>query len=316
MGGVLATIGIFSLIGAFVDFVLGKTGEAALRKKLESWWLRLSYINWRNFGVAEALVAAEVMENIFGRMFSVRRLKISIGISIFFVALRCVTPNPNEYTPLEITSTVLIVLYLIFQFNFSLSLTIFVTKAATYWMKSSFTINVLICFLLILFQYFLLVFGPAIVGFAMWLFTMTIIQVIPSWLSLEMPWVMDATWKDVSNEIVMLCNISMSHLASPFSHISRIVGDLDALSWDNHDFWVSVGALPNLIGIMRLSLFLLFILSCLLYPLQAPLMAVFARVVESDKPIFTLVCGGIAALVQAGQQAISLWASAGVPPHS
>jgi hypothetical protein len=46
----------------------------------------------------------------------------------------------------------------------------------------------------------------------------------------------------------------------------------------------------------------MFILSFLLKPLQIPIMTLWARVIESDKPVFTLLFGGIATIVKAVQE--------------
>jgi hypothetical protein len=45
--------------------------------------------------------------------------------------------------------------------------------------------------------------------------------------------------------------------------------------------------------------------SYLLGPLQSPIMLVWARVIESEKPVFTLVFGGIGAALKATQEIIS-----------
>ena len=58
-------------------------------------------------------------------------------------------------------------------------------------------------------------------------------------------------------------------------------------------------------GTLRLLLALSFFLSVLLRPLNAGLLAVTARIVESDKPIFTLVLGGLGAILKTVQDLAS-----------
>jgi hypothetical protein len=52
----------------------------------------------------------------------------------------------------------------------------------------------------------------------------------------------------------------------------------------------------------------IFILSFFLKPVQVPIMTLWARVIESDKPVFTLLFGGTAALAKAIQEiSKTLW---------
>jgi len=61
----IAFIATAGFIGAFIDFYIGKSGQAAVRKSLEDWWLRLEYVRWGNFGRKEALFAVSVIDKIF-----------------------------------------------------------------------------------------------------------------------------------------------------------------------------------------------------------------------------------------------------------
>ena len=57
--------------------------------------------------------------------------------------------------------------------------------------------------------------------------------------------------------------------------------------------------LSFLMNFFRLLLVLLFIMSFLMKPIQRPFMALWARIIESDKPVFTLLFGGGAAAAKA-----------------
>jgi hypothetical protein len=75
LAGAVSTIAACVGVGAFIDFYIGKSGQKHLRDWLETWWLRFSYVNARNFGREEALFAVSVMDRLFGRrFFSLRRL--------------------------------------------------------------------------------------------------------------------------------------------------------------------------------------------------------------------------------------------------
>ena len=49
---------------------------------------------------------------------------------------------------------------------------------------------------------------------------------------------------------------------------------------------------------VRLLLAVIFIVSYMLRPLQSGIFALWARIIESEKPVFTLVFGGIAGLAK------------------
>ena len=72
-GSVLTIVAAFGVVGAFIDFYIGKPGQQRVRSWLETWWLRLSYVRWGNLGREEALFAVQVMDRLFGRrLFSVK----------------------------------------------------------------------------------------------------------------------------------------------------------------------------------------------------------------------------------------------------
>jgi hypothetical protein len=74
-GNALTSVAACGGMGAFIDFYIGKRGQQRVRGWLETWWLKLSYVRWGNFGREEALFAVQVMDRLFGRrLFSVRRM--------------------------------------------------------------------------------------------------------------------------------------------------------------------------------------------------------------------------------------------------
>jgi hypothetical protein len=84
----LATVAACGVVGAFIDFYIGKPGQQRVRSWLETWWLRLSYVRWVNFGREEALLAVQVIDRLFGRrLFSVRRIT---AVAVITSASLCV----------------------------------------------------------------------------------------------------------------------------------------------------------------------------------------------------------------------------------
>ena len=61
--------------------------------------------------------------------------------------------------------------------------------------------------------------------------------------------------------------------------------------------WASFYA-AFLSNMVRLLLAVIFIVSYMLRPLQSVILALWARIIESEKPVFTLVFGGIAGLAK------------------
>ena len=69
--------------------------------------------------------------------------------------------------------------------------------------------------------------------------------------------------------------------------------------------YFALGTLQFLSGLIRLSLSVVFVASCLLRPLiMRPVSLVWARIVESEKPVFTVIFGGAAAFATAISEAV------------
>jgi hypothetical protein len=74
-GNALTTVAACGVVGAFIDFYIGKRGQQRVKGWLETWWLRLSDVRQGNFGREEALFAVQILDGLFGRrLFSVRRI--------------------------------------------------------------------------------------------------------------------------------------------------------------------------------------------------------------------------------------------------
>jgi hypothetical protein len=72
-------------LGAFIDFLIGRTGQERAKDFLTDWWVRFDDVRWNNFGREEGLFAANFMEKWLGRrIWSPRRI---IGGFILFMIL-------------------------------------------------------------------------------------------------------------------------------------------------------------------------------------------------------------------------------------
>jgi hypothetical protein len=60
--------------------------------------------------------------------------------------------------------------------------------------------------------------------------------------------------------------------------------------------------LRTVIFLLRGLIAIIFIISFLLQTLQRPIMTLWARIIESDKPVFTLLFAGIAGFAEISQR--------------
>jgi hypothetical protein len=68
-------------LGAFIDFLIGKAGQAKAKDFLLKWWIRFDDVRWRNFGREEGLFAGELIERWFGRrIWNFRRIASALLI--------------------------------------------------------------------------------------------------------------------------------------------------------------------------------------------------------------------------------------------
>jgi hypothetical protein len=49
-------------LGAFLDFLIGKSGQEKAKDFLLKWWVRFDDIHWKNFGKKEGLFAGQLIE--------------------------------------------------------------------------------------------------------------------------------------------------------------------------------------------------------------------------------------------------------------
>jgi hypothetical protein len=74
----MTTLGV---LGALIDFIIGKPGQRRLRDELTNWWAVLSDVRWHNFGKKEAAAAIKVLDSVVGaHLFSWKRLQASLII--------------------------------------------------------------------------------------------------------------------------------------------------------------------------------------------------------------------------------------------
>src|SRR5215469_16392153 len=84
---VLSAIVLVGGLGAFIDFLIGKTGQARAKDFLLKWWVRFDDVSWNNFGREEGLFAGKLIERWFGRRtFGIHRMTSALILyTLFFI---------------------------------------------------------------------------------------------------------------------------------------------------------------------------------------------------------------------------------------
>jgi hypothetical protein len=249
--GALTTIAACGGIGAFIDFWIGKRGQRRVRDWLETWWLRFSYVNLKNFGREEARFAIATMDKVLGRGFFSRKRFVSFAILEAFDAIRSRFDllMQQVLTVAVIAATLITVLGFFLLFSSSISLTRYASvraiRLANRW--------------------------PSLTGIAF-------ITLLVSQYILMVAWSWFNSWDPLQDN---------------YEHHFSLIPDIS--SQDATWIFTNGG---------RFALAALFVASYLLKPLHEAISLLWARVVESDKPIFTLLFGGAAAAAKAVEWAI------------
>jgi hypothetical protein len=308
---VLTTLAACTGVGAFVDFYIGKDGQKRVKDWLETWWYRLSDIPVRAVGREEALNALRVIDYLFGpKLFSWKRLRSACGFKLIslcvfpwlYFVIGLVRGLNIELIDLDMSQLVWEVIVICISFSICKGL-IAITISI---LRENYFLNFVIAFILLMTQLlFFLYLGPLmssvvsmtastiIVGISDYFrtgslnYAFTTVTFIAKMLYLELehthPW--------ANGPIATLWKM----LAIPVR--AFIVGD-DASTLEIH---MEVSDTFDFLGLnlFRALLALGFFGSYLLLPVWPRILTLCARVIESDKPVFTVVGAGIGGFASA-----------------
>jgi hypothetical protein len=298
--------------GYVIDWWIGKAAQQRLKDRLETWWLTLSDVRWSNVGREEALFAVRVMDRLFGdRLFSFKRMIVVIAAAFVCGGFIIARLTPAELGSLE-WRTFLHIAYLawfiiiLVTLAASFSITRFGAAAVARLLTKVPSLNLAALIFLLLLQYIMLV-------YSYWNFNSTLYTIVNL---LEIPHVADAPILDIFQEVAKLFveaiwapfelafeGISPSIYAIvtvPFTGESGAFGPAKVLL----DLSDLLSLLPSL---SRFGLAAIFIGSFLLQTLQSPFMHFWARVIESEKPVLTLLFAGGAAIAQGILAIVKTW---------
>jgi hypothetical protein len=287
-------------LGAFIDFLIGKSGQEKTREFLLRWWVRFDDVRWHNFGREEALFAAGLIDRWFGRrIYSFKRLYMTIAVILFFAACGYLkqSVHSSSWTPIcdlchlimGIGFTIGTVVIFCVGFSMSISFTRFVTFQASRLCGSNTALNVIVFTMVMAINYILLVYWLRLMNTAKdYLLYFVFMFNNPSIISLS---------------IIKISLFHLSHdLFNSFKSSPYPLEFIDLL-YGRMGSFIDVFALyaaNYLPSLLRFMISLLFVGSFLFRPLvMRPLSLIWARIVESEKPVFSLIFGGAAAFATA-----------------
>lgn len=292
-------IALLTSLGVFIDFLLGRAGQARTRRLLEEWWIRFDDVRWGNFGKEEASFAVGVLDKFCGRrLFGFRRwlfasVFVTSAASVgYFVAI--VTTNglaTPKFISLDIGVIVFSAIGLAVSISLTRALSIFVSKH----LPSGFWLNLIVSAIGVTVTYLLLVYWSSTTYIVRLVGTFCVIMIAKGNYT--------AAWDILSKVPGWFDGLVVQAPITPAGIIrtmkdNTILGDIDF-----YPRAFAVTASGYAANLLRLSISLLFFGSFIFQPLiKRPLSLLWLRIVESDKPIFTLVFGGMASIATAVSQ--------------
>ena len=319
---VLTTVATCGGVGACIDFWLGKSGDKRLKERLENWWLTLSYLKWSSFGREEANFALEKMDDIFGGFISVRRLIIMtvlfvIGFAVLLLPRVCGSHGDIYYPSygelisgdFEAFRYYVLIWFTLFMsvimFSFSISLTRNISSILASTLPNNAVASLCEFATISLLHFILLCYMGGISIFFALLVSYTIkfgvFYILPS-SGNHIDWgIYTFQISSFADNLFDPSRLSLSYVLSSLLKIENYCSDerTSGLAFGH--------LLSGLTNLGRLSLALIFLLSFLLRPIRVPVLIVLARIVESDKPVFTILFGGVAAAAKSIQEITKLW---------
>src|ERR1700730_2401823 len=152
-------------LGAFIDFLIGRTGQDKAKNFMLKWWVRFDDIHWNNFGREEGLFAGQLIERWFGQsIWSFRRIAsgfVILSFLLFVGYLTFLIPSEPVSCFFCIAGPSLLFPRLIASFTgfcMSVSFTKFVAVRMAYACGTGEVKNFVIFLAILIFNYLMLIF--------------------------------------------------------------------------------------------------------------------------------------------------------------
>lgn len=275
-------------IGAFIDFFVGKSGQKNVRARLETWWVRLSDVRLSTFARDEAVFTVGLLRGAFGPTFSGKRIRsllfvVGVGSLLWLLFGLSHKPGPGELPQSYDAYRFWICAVQLLFLCISLSITIWSVQLVTRFIGSSCVRN-----------FFLYVF-------------LTLLQILLIFITLQVQLgviLMPTGYYD-GVPLGLVWDFFLQDLSDEFKN-PKIFIYLTQTRLDITNYFFYLGCfLSYFSGFLRLSLGGIFILSILVRPLKFSVLKILIRLVESERPIFTVAFGGVGAIAKLMQSIIS-----------
>ena len=316
---IFSTIATCAGIGALIDFYIGKDGQKKTKLYLEEWWYRLSYMSLTFIGKEELKNTIAILDALFGvPFFSRRRWRSAV---VFKILSLCIYPGLYCLVSLldgipirsgqSIQNFLDVVADIIF-INISVSITRAIITRSIRLFSADVYVNMSITIALFMLQFIVLTYALPI--------TFSIMQSISSSVPTAVfMMALGESFSSIINGIMQTVGYSFHLQADVYlidlNPVTRFIG---IFSFPTHPFAVMNHHrefVPNLslsryfdtlfVNIGRWVLAFMFFISYLVVLAWPKFLTLWARVIESDKPVFTILgtgvgglAGGIAALLK------------------
>ncbi|QNP78603.1 hypothetical protein [Agrobacterium tumefaciens] len=286
----IGVVVVFSAIGAFIDFWIGKKGQSLVRARLEDRWLRFSDLLFENFGRAEAHFSLNCIDRLFGFFFSKRRALIIlfatvVGFATVEIGALFHGVNIDRFFILFYIALCLVII--------SLSISIFqlIARSFTNHWPTGWAWSLTYISLAVTIQIFALIFASMVTPMILSMF------VVLAWNCLAgrcllVGQILDSIFTGIYDDLWILVSPSKGNLSSLISQ--------DYGKYSNEYFSIIyLSIILHVLALARIFLLLIFIFSFLFSPAHKFISTLWLRTLETEKPIFTVVFGAIGAMCKA-----------------
>jgi hypothetical protein len=298
--------------GAFIDFMIGRTGQEKAKDFLFRWWVRFDDVRWSNFGREEGLFAGQLIEKWFGRrIWSFRRIGSTMLLFLLFMLIGYIIRPPSSYVVntngfifclicdykgfWDIGDIAAItIISSVCAFLISISFTKYITFRMAYFCRVGGLNNILIFILMLITNYLI---------FTLWLPMTENVKWVAAFALHEARFIPDENittlMKTLLHNVILQAVRGIHEITLyPKFFVNVLFAERNPID----EF--SAYMLTTFPSLMRFAISIVFIGSFLLKRLvMRPVNLVWRRIVESDKQVFTLIFGGAAALATAISEA-------------
>jgi hypothetical protein len=295
--------------GAFIDFYIGKNGQEGVRSWLETWWLRFSYVNLRNFGQQEALYSVSIIDRLFGeKFFSRRRFTSVVLVATFSVIWTIAIPVAQYKIENPLTSFITvgydILPVSVILFSISISATQIIARYVARNLGKGHARSFMIILLLFVLQYIMLCFWkPCSDVLSMIVFTVLHRSLTVHDLSSPNLLAIFRHVTDINHIYPRFQLDELDTVVHPYMNYALYSGAFQKeFSLGNVYIGASYVQFGSFLGIIanlgRLMLAGVFLVLSIMLPIQPFMLTLWLRTLESDKPVFTLILTGIGGFAQ------------------